>query len=108
MSLDMPMRENFENLSVVDLEGMRETIERTIREKRESALERAVEEIEAIVARYGVAMSEVLNRIDARPDRPVKWRHPEKPELTWCGRGRRPSWMNEAIDAGYSLAKMRA
>lgn len=108
MSLDMPMQEIFQNLSVADLEGMRAVVERRIREQRESDIERAVQEIEEIVARYGVPMDAVISRIDARPERPVKWRHPERPELTWCGRGRRPSWMNEAIDDGVELAKMRA
>ncbi|PTX52415.1 DNA-binding protein H-NS [Gemmobacter caeni] len=108
MSLDMPLSDLLQTLSVEDLENLRSTAERTIREKRESEIERAVEEIEAVIARYGLPIGEVISRIDARSERPAKWRHPERPELTWCGRGRRPSWLNEAIDEGVELAKMRA
>ncbi len=32
-----------------------------------------------------------------------KYRHPENPEVTWSGRGRRPSWVNEALEKGRSL-----
>lgn len=32
-----------------------------------------------------------------------KYRHPENAELTWSGRGRKPSWIAEALDAGKSL-----
>jgi len=108
MSLDLTMSEILQTLSVTELEGVRAVVDRQICEKRESDIELAVAEVEEIISRYGVSMQDVISRIDARPDRPVKWRHPERPELTWCGRGRRPLWMNEAVDAGISLAKMRA
>ena len=30
----------------------------------------------------------------------TKYRHPEDSALTWSGRGRRPQWFVEALDAG--------
>lgn len=33
-----------------------------------------------------------------------KYRHPENPELTWSGRGRRPGWIRDAVGAGRSLS----
>jgi DNA-binding protein H-NS len=32
-----------------------------------------------------------------------KYRHPENPDLTWSGRGRKPGWIAEALEAGKSL-----
>ena len=32
-----------------------------------------------------------------------KYRHPENFELTWTGRGRKPSWIIEAVESGKSL-----
>nr|WP_237168693.1 H-NS histone family protein [Paracoccus shandongensis] len=32
-----------------------------------------------------------------------KYRHPENPDLTWTGRGRKPGWIGEALEAGKSL-----
>ena len=32
-----------------------------------------------------------------------KYRHPENPDLTWSGRGRKPGWIVEALEAGRSL-----
>ena len=32
-----------------------------------------------------------------------KYRHPENPDLTWTGRGRKPGWIAEALEAGKSL-----
>ncbi|MBY5974163.1 H-NS histone family protein [Ferrimonas balearica] len=34
---------------------------------------------------------------------PAKYRHPEDPTLTWTGKGRRPRWLHEALDAGMDL-----
>ena len=38
----------------------------------------------------------------ANPSTP-KYRDPEKPENTWAGRGKMPTWLKEKIDAGASL-----
>ena len=32
-----------------------------------------------------------------------KYAHPENPELTWTGRGRKPKWVVEALDQGKFL-----
>ena len=32
-----------------------------------------------------------------------KYRHPENPEMSWSGRGRKPSWIVEALEVGKSL-----
>lgn len=32
-----------------------------------------------------------------------KYRHPENAEMTWSGRGRKPTWLAEALEAGESL-----
>lgn len=39
---------------------------------------------------------------DASPS--AKYRHPENPDLTWSGRGRRPAWIREAVEAGRALS----
>jgi hypothetical protein len=49
----------------------------------------------------GSASSTVASQsTSARP----KYRHPESPELTWSGRGRRPVWIRAALEAGQRLA----
>ena len=32
-----------------------------------------------------------------------KYRHPENPEVTWSGRGRKPAWITDGLAAGKSL-----
>lgn len=50
----------------------------------------------------------VLSKPDPITGRPVKYRHPEYPEATWSGRGRRPAWVDEARRKGYSWEALEA
>ncbi|MCC5958218.1 MAG: H-NS histone family protein, partial [Rhodobacteraceae bacterium] len=46
---------------------------------------------------------------DAKPKRapaPEKCRHPENPALTWSGRGSKPLWFVEALEAGKTAEDM--
>ena len=36
-----------------------------------------------------------------------KYRHPDDPDLTWSGRGRRPHWLTEALEAGHDLDDLK-
>lgn len=38
-----------------------------------------------------------------RPQGEARYRHPENPDITWTGRGRKPGWIVEALEAGKSL-----
>jgi hypothetical protein len=33
----------------------------------------------------------------------IKYRHPKEKTLTWTGKGKKPVWVTEALDGGYSL-----
>jgi DNA-binding protein H-NS len=38
----------------------------------------------------------------------VRYRHPDNPDLTWSGRGKRPTWVNEALASGKTLDDLAA
>ncbi len=37
----------------------------------------------------------------------VKYRHPMRDKLVWCGKGRMPYWMYELIESGYRKDDLR-
>lgn len=37
---------------------------------------------------------------------PPKYRHPENQDLTWTGRGNKPRWVQELLEAGRSLEEL--
>lgn len=45
----------------------------------------------------------------AKPDASdAKYRNPDDPSQTWSGRGRRPRWLSEALEAGRKLEDLQA
>lgn len=49
------------------------------------------------------SLEEMLASTPRRKTVDPKYRHPENAELTWTGRGRKPLWVVEALEAGKSL-----
>jgi hypothetical protein len=56
--------------------------------------------------RQDTMSSELGDRRGEHSDPPPapKYRHPEKPDLTWSGRGRRPAWVRDAMEAGRAFS----
>lgn len=80
------------------------------RAERRTALKRG---FEAKLKAEGFSLDEVLgdlsksNAKNERKSMPPKYRHPEKPQVTWSGLGRKPSWLQELLSEGTSLEELR-
>ncbi len=51
--------------------------------------------------------AEKANAKRQRKTMPPKYAHPDKPELTWSGLGRKPGWLQELLTAGIQLEHCR-
>jgi len=98
---------NIPDLPVSALELMRDELEARIAEKREAERVAVALRVREIAKEAGFSIQDLMTLLENGSDMPVKYRHPDHPELTWCGKGRRPLWMNEAIDKGITLAELR-
>lgn len=96
------------DMPIEDLEKMRSALELQINAKRKAARLDAAMTLSRTARELGFSIRELIPLLRDEADMPVKYRHPDQPELTWCGKGRRPLWLNEAIDSGIDLAKIRA
>jgi len=91
------------------IERAKTTHKRRLAERR-AALKR---EFEAKLKSEGFTLDEVLGdapKAAAKPKRktmPPKYAHPDKPELTWSGLGRKPAWLQEVLDEGKALDGFR-
>ncbi len=64
--------------------------------------------LEAMAKELGYPLAELVS-VDmkaARQSGPPKYQHPENPNLTWTGRGRKPGWFIEALAAGKTKAEL--
>jgi DNA-binding protein H-NS len=98
-------------LSVAELNKLLVEIPKEIlrREKGEKA--RIRKELEALAAKNGYSLDELLADGDEKAKRvgkPVaaKYRHPKEHALTWSGRGRQPKWVAEFLAKGGKIGDL--
>ena len=62
--------------------------------------------MEALAREIGYSLAELVGTEtkSARSPAAAKYRHPENQALTWSGRGRKPQWFVEALEAGKTAS----
>lgn len=108
------MNENVKDLlsesSVADLEHLVKEAKKQIEARKEQEINDARIHVRELAASLGITLEELL----VKPTKPVrvgkaikkaeiKYRNPNNEEETWAGRGKKPTWLKEAIDGGATL-----
>ncbi|HPQ97526.1 MAG: H-NS histone family protein [Thiothrix sp.] len=97
---------NLEELTVAELDRLKNSIDSAIVNRRQSELMNIRRQVDEIVGTSGFSLQEIL---DARPARkPVepKYQNPDNLDETWTGRGRRPRWVESCIKSGKTLEEL--
>ncbi len=99
---------DLEALSLSELKKMQKDVAKAIStfEDRQKAEARA--KVEALARDLGYSLAELVGTETktARAPAAPKYRHPENPALTWSGRGRKPQWFVEALEAGKTAGDL--
>ena len=99
---------DLEALTLGELKKMQKDVARAIStfEDRQRAEARA--KVEALARDLGYSVAELVGTDTKSSRAPVaaKYRHPENPALTWSGRGRKPRWFVEAMEAGKTASDL--
>lgn len=103
------------NLTSAELRQVIATAERLIDTKIRQERENARKAAEDVIRGLGFTLEDLFGN----PSRAAgatrkrgesvgvaKYAHPENPELTWTGRGRKPKWFEELDEDGRELAKI--
>ncbi len=81
----------------------------------EETLHKALEDMQAVAAKHGVAFGDVIRLYSGAPAKMAragktakakgapKYHNPADPSRTWTGKGRKPGWIAEGLEAGKSL-----
>jgi len=93
---------NLEAMSLKELRQLQKDLAKAIStyEDRHKAEARA--KLDAIAKEMGYSLTDLIG-VEGKTSRApavVKYRHPEKAALTWSGRGRKPQWFADHINAG--------
>ena len=90
-------------MTLADLKQLQKDVQRTIEGYSERKKQEAVLALEAKAQEFGFSLADLMGvkkkRKSSASSGP-KYRHPENPEVTWSGRGRRPGWFMDALAAG--------
>ncbi|HYO12462.1 MAG TPA: H-NS histone family protein [Thermoanaerobaculia bacterium] len=94
-------------LSIEELEILARDVQAEIVARKEAERERVLQQMRELAGSLGMTLEEVL-RMEKRGGGgsggvQAKYRHPDNPDLTWSGRGKRPAWVAEALASGKSL-----
>lgn len=106
---------NLSALSATELNQLKADIDKELNE-RSSKLQ-AIEEVKQLAASKGLKLEELLAELGFSKGAvkgkrelgpaPIRFRHPGNPALTWSGRGKRPTWMRDAMATGMTEDQMR-
>lgn len=97
------------NLSVDELMALQKDVAMAIKDADVKRRKDAMAAVEKAAADHGFTLKELLSdKKDTKSKATAKYRHPENPELTWSGRGRKPKWFVEALEAGHTLDSLEA
>lgn len=99
----MPLDLNAMSLS--ELRQLQKDVDKAIQsfEGRKKAEARAA--LEAKAKEFGFSLADLAGGAGGRKRTPgvAKYRHPENPEVTWTGRGRKPKWIVDHISMGKPI-----
>lgn len=95
-------------LNAAELEALAKEIETRKVEVEKEAKQSAYAEMLAIAEKHGVSFEEVVALHGGKGRKsgakaPAKYANPADPSQTWSGRGRKPAWIHEALEAGKSI-----
>ncbi len=100
---------DLEKLSLSELKSLQKEIAKSIAEFGNRRKVEALGALEEHAKALGFSLAELtgkkVRKARAGSGTP-KYRHPENPEVTWSGMGRKPAWFTAAIEAGKAPESM--
>ncbi|GAB6141205.1 H-NS histone family protein [Methylosoma difficile] len=99
---------DYNHLSELELQAVIEQAEKALKDKLTNKRKEVLAQIKELAASINVAVE--FHELADKPQEsksarvgvkvPVKYRHPQQPELTWTGRGIMPKWLQSLLDQG--------
>jgi len=91
-------------LTLKELKALKAKVDRAVDSFEARQKQKALDALKTAAQEHGFNLKDLLDdeSLKKTPAAP-KYAHPEDPGQTWTGRGRKPRWVLEALDAGKTL-----
>lgn len=98
---------DLDEMPLDDLKQLEKDVAKAIKSFEIRRKKEALAAAEAAARDKGFSLAELTGGgTKAKTPAAPKYCHPENPELTWSGRGRKPAWFNDALKSGKSPEDM--
>ncbi|WP_170430484.1 H-NS histone family protein [Ruegeria arenilitoris] len=100
---------SLEKMSRKELLELRDQVEAALKTAEKRERKEALKAAEKAAAEFGFSLSELSEGAEkpAKASKTkAKYKNPANPEQTWSGRGRKPQWVHDALNAGADIADM--
>ena len=96
---------DFNSLELPELKRLQKEIAKAISSFEERKKAEALAALEERAKEFGFRLEDLTGLSTARKRSPstAKYAHPENPQVTWSGRGRKPQWILDGLAAGKAL-----
>lgn len=95
---------DLDKLDVEELRAITENAQQLIAKKQHQRLYDAYMQFESIAEQSGSTIDEILKAGEKlEKKRSIKYRNTDNDEETWTGRGRKPTWLVDALESGKNL-----
>lgn len=93
--------------SVEELNDLIDLAKKEIARKEQAQLHDVRVQMEQLASSVGKTVEEIMSldkkKKGSKALGRIKYRNPANPEETWTGRGKRPRWLQQALDQGAEL-----
>ena len=103
------MNTDMENLEINQLEEITKQALALIEKKQREKVDQAYDQILAIAEEIGMSLEDLIAYGENRPQSTEKrtvaprYRNPKDQSQVWTGRGKKPRWVVDALEAGSAL-----
>lgn len=94
---------DLKQLSYVNLLYLQKQLEVEIVNRKSVEAARVKEKLTTIAEREGFNLTELVIGRKSMICHTIKYKNPKNPKQIWTGRGRRPTWLVEALKKGANL-----
>lgn len=90
---------NLEKLTYAQLQDLQAKVEAALFQRKAADARDVRDKMQALAEKSGFSLSELFGdrRKGKRGPATIKYRNPKDPTQTWTGRGRKPSWLVDAL-----------
>ena len=97
-------------LDLSELKLLSKKVDKAIVDFEKRRKEAALDELREVAKRNGLNLNDLQGMLNTSSSKAVagepRYRNPDDPDDTWTGRGRRPRWVIDHLEAGVSLKSL--